>query len=281
MDSGAATGRMSSNNPNLQNIPIRTEEGRRLRRAFVAPPDRLLMAADYNQIELRVLAHVADEPGLIQAFRDDQDIHAATAAELFKVPLAAVTRAQRGLAKTINFATVYGVTAFGLSTRSEMSFAEAEEFLHQYFRTYPQVEQYIKDTVSQVTAQGYVETLVGRKCRFVELQNPHFPAHRRGSAERAAINAPIQGSAADIIKIAMRELETALAARALQGRMLLTVHDELVLETPRAELWPLAALTRDVMEGAYALKVPLKVDLEAGANWRELEPVSWPQAARA
>ena len=278
---GAATGRMSSNNPNLQNIPIRTEEGRRLRRAFVAPPDRLLMAADYNQIELRVLAHVADEPGLVQAFRDDQDIHAATAAELFKVPLAAVTRAQRGLAKTINFATVYGVTAFGLSTRSEMSFAEAEEFLHQYFRTYPQVEQYVKDTVSQVTAHGYVETLVGRKCRFVELQNPHFPAHRRGSAERAAINAPIQGSAADIIKIAMRELETALTARTLQGRMLLTVHDELVLETPRAELWPLAALTRDVMEGAYELKVPLKVDLEAGDNWRELKPVSWPQAARA
>lgn len=270
---GAATGRMSSNNPNLQNIPIRSEEGRRLRRAFTVPEGRILVAADYNQIELRVLAHTVEETGLMQAFADDQDIHAITASELFQVPLSEVSRTQRGLAKTINFATIYGVTAFGLSSRTDMSISEAEDFLNRYFATYPRVEQYIRDTVRQVTQQGYVETLTGRKRFFLELQNTRLTGVRRGAIERAAINAPIQGSAADIIKIAMRKLVPALKADSLQGCMILQVHDELVLEAPRDERDAVAARTRGIMENAYRLRVPLKVDIEYGTNWRDLTPI--------
>ncbi len=271
---GAATGRMSSNNPNLQNIPIRTEEGRRLRRAFVAPEGCCLLAADYNQIELRVLAHAADEPNLIWAFEEDQDIHAITAAELFEVPLREVSREQRGLAKTINFATIYGVSAFGLSSRTEMSRTEAEEFLDRYFMTYPKVEQYIQETLAQVSRQGFVETLTGRKRQFPELQSGKLPPHRRQAIERAAINAPIQGGAADIIKVAMIELDRELTTRSLQSSMILQVHDELVLEVPYAEQQIVAGLTQQTMEGAFKLKVPLKVDVEAGSNWRDLQPIT-------
>ncbi len=271
---GAATGRMSSNNPNLQNIPIRTEEGRRLRGAFIAPPGCILLAADYNQIELRVLAHTTCDPRLIQAFEADHDIHAITAAELFEVPLTSVSREQRGLAKTINFATIYGVSAFGLSSRTEMTRTEAEEFLDRYFMTYPKVEQYIQDTLAQASTQGYVETLTGRKRMFPELQSQSLPKQRRSAIERAAINAPIQGGAADIIKVAMINLARELAAQSLQSTMILQVHDELVLEVPEVETAVVAELTRRTMEDAFPLRVPLKVDVEVGSNWRDLQPVT-------
>ena len=269
---GAVTGRMSSSDPNLQNIPIRTELGREIRRAFIAPPGWRLLSADYSQVELRVLAHVAGEPGLIAAFRANQDIHAATAAQLFHVPLDEVNRDQRGLAKTINFATIYGVSEFGLSSRTEMSRQEARHFLDQYFVTYPRIRDYIADTIRQATEQGYVSTLLGRKRFFPELQNSRLPYNQRQAIERAAINAPIQGTAADIMKLAMHHLHKRLAELGLQARMLLQVHDELVLEMPETETAAVVALVREVMENAYTLDVPLKADVEVGPNWYNLEP---------
>lgn len=271
---GAVTGRMSSSNPNLQNIPIRTEIGREIRRAFIAPPGWLLLSADYSQVELRILAHITQEPALIEAFQADQDIHAATASRLFGVPIDQVTREQRGLAKTINFATIYGVSAFGLSSRTEMSPQQAQEFLDQYFATYPRVSQYIAETIEKANSQGYVETLLGRKRFFPELQNRRLPHNQRQAVERAAINAPIQGTAADIMKIAMIRLHRRLQEERYQARMLLQVHDELVLELPEAERKPVADLVREVMETAYPLSVPLKVDVEVGPDWYNLEPVA-------
>ena len=267
---GASTGRMSSSSPNLQNIPIRTEMGRKVRRAFVAAPGWLLMAADYSQVELRVLAHVAQEETLIKAFQEGLDIHAATAARLFDVPLAEVARDQRGLAKTINFATIYGSSAFGLSTRTDMTPKEAQRFMDQYFDTYPQIKAYIADTVVHVESEGYVETLLGRKRYFRELQNERLPYSRRQGVERAAINAPIQGAAADIMKIAMIRLHHQLKQGGYQARMLLQVHDEVVLELPPEEQEEVAALVCTVMESAYTLDVPLKVDVEAGLDWYNL-----------
>lgn len=269
--SGAVTGRMSSSNPNLQNIPIRTELGRQIRRAFVAEPGWLLMAADYSQVELRILAHIAQEPGLLTAFQEDQDIHAATAARLFDVNIADVDKNQRGLAKTINFATIYGVSAFGLSSRTDMGPKEAQKFLDQYFETYPQIQVYIDKTLNMAKQEGYVETLLGRKRFFPELQSGNLQFNRRSGIERAAMNAPIQGTAADIMKIAMINLHERLAASKLQTRMLLQVHDELVLELPPEEKDEALALVCDVMESAYTLDVPLKVDVEVGINWYDME----------
>jgi len=269
---GAVTGRMSSSNPNLQNIPIRTELGREIRRAFVAPEGWLLIAADYSQVELRIMAHVAKEEILIDAFRNNQDIHATTASKLFGVPLTEVTSAQRGLAKTINFATIYGSSAFGISSRTDMDPKEAQRFLDQYFVTYPRIREYIERTIEQLRREGYVETLSGRKRFFPELQNGRLPFNQRQGVERAAINAPIQGTAADVMKIAMIRVYEALQAQGLQARMLLQVHDELVLEAPIAEKTQVVKLLCDIMEAAYAFDVPLKVDVEAGTNWYDLEP---------
>ncbi|MEZ4611643.1 MAG: DNA polymerase, partial [Caldilineaceae bacterium] len=245
---GAVTGRMSSSNPNLQNIPIRTELGREIRRAFLPADGWVLLSADYSQVELRVLAHVAQEQGLIDAFRADQDIHVATAARLFDVPMAEVTRQQRGLAKTINFATVYGSSAFGISTRTEMDTKQAQQFLDQYFIMYPQIKAYVADTMTAAAEKGYVETLLGRKRFFPELLSGRLPYNQRMAVERAAINAPIQGTAADIMKIAMIRLHERLRTDGLHARMLLQVHDELVLEVPPEEVETVAALVRDVME---------------------------------
>lgn len=270
---GAVTGRMSSSNPNLQNIPIRTELGREVRRAFIAPDGWYLIAADYSQVELRVLAHVAQEPALIESFLADQDIHAATAARLFHVPIEEVDRSQRGLAKTINFATIYGVSEFGLSSRTEMSRAEARQFLNQYFEAYPKIQAYIQSTIQQANNQGYVETLLGRKRLFPELLAGRVPFNQRQAIERAAINAPIQGTAADIMKLAMIDLHNQLCAINSPARMLLQVHDELVLETPAHALEETAQLVCTVMESAYKLDVPLKVDVEYGQNWYTLEPL--------
>lgn len=270
---GAVTGRMSSSNPNLQNIPIRTELGREVRRAFIAPPEWELIAADYSQVELRVLAHVAQESALIESFLADQDIHAATAARLFHVPIEEVDRRQRGLAKTINFATIYGVSEFGLSSRTDMTREEARHFLSQYFETYPKIQAYIQQTIERANTEGYVETLLGRKRFFPELQSGRLPYNQRQAVERAAINAPIQGTAADIIKLAMIELHRRLQEEGASARLLLQVHDELVLETPVGELESTAQLVREVMESAYTLDIPLKVDVEYGRNWYTLQPI--------
>ena len=269
---GAVTGRMSSSDPNLQNIPIRTEIGREIRRAFVAPPGWLLMSADYSQIELRVLAHVAHEESFIAAFKADADIHAATAARLFKVPLEQVTKEQRGLGKTINFATVYGSSAFGISNRTDFDPKQAQAFMDQYFETYPRVREYIDATIEQAHRDGYVQTLLGRKRFFPELGQGNVPYMQRQALERQAINAPIQGAAADIMKIAMVRLHDALVAQGFEARMLLQVHDELVLEFPPAEQERLVALVCDVMENAYPLDVPLRVDVEIGPNWYDMQP---------
>jgi len=269
---GAVTGRMSSSNPNLQNIPIRTELGREIRRAFVVPAGCLLISADYSQIELRVLAHVAKEETLINAFRNDQDIHATTASKLFGVPIEQVTRDQRGLAKTINFATIYGSSAFGISNRTDMDPKEARRFMDQYFVTYPNIKEYIEKTTKLANEAGYVETLLGRKRFFPELQSGRLPFMQRAAVERAAINAPIQGAAADIMKIAMIHLHEQLQAGGFEARMLLQVHDELVLEAPVGEKEALVPVICEVMENAYQLDVPLKVDVEVGPNWYDLEP---------
>ncbi len=268
---GAVTGRMSSSNPNLQNIPIRTELGREIRRAFVVPDGYLLLAADYSQVELRILAHVAKEDALINAFRNNLDIHVATASKLFGVPIEQVTRDQRGLAKTINFATIYGSSAFGISNRTDMDPKEARRFMDQYFVTYPNIKEYIEQTTRLANEKGYVETLLGRKRFFPELQSGRLPFMQRASVERAAINAPIQGAAADIMKIAMLRLHERLQTEGLRARMLLQVHDELVLEAPIEEKEALVPLVCDVMEHAYQLDVPLKVDVEVGPNWYDLE----------
>ncbi len=270
---GAVTGRMSSSNPNLQNIPIRTELGREIRRAFVAPAGWSLIAADYSQVELRILAHVAKEEILIDAFRNNQDIHATTASKLFNVPIEEVTRDQRGLAKTINFATIYGSSAFGISNRTDMDPKEAQHFLDQYFVTYPRIKEYIEQTKSLLFEQGYVETLLGRKRFFHELQGGRLLFNQRMAIERAAINAPIQGTAADIMKIAMIRLHDELTSGKFAARMLLQVHDELVLEVPEAECEAVTKIICDVMESAYQLDVPLRVDVEAGPNWYDLEEV--------
>ncbi len=270
---GAVTGRMSSSNPNLQNIPIRTEIGREIRRAFIAPPGWTLISADYSQVELRVLAHVAQEQPLIDAFLADHDIHSTTASKLFHIPLAEVTKAQRGLGKTINFATIYGVSAFGLSSRTELKQDEAKEFLRQYFEAYPNVRRYLEQTKAMAATEGYVETLLGRRRYFPELRSRSLTVNMRLGAERMAINAPIQGTAADIMKIAMIRLHAELKAQGFRTRMLLQVHDELVLEAPDEEVVVVSEVVRRCMEDAYQLVVPLKVDVEAGPNWRDLEPV--------
>jgi DNA polymerase I len=269
---GAVTGRMSSSNPNLQNIPIRTELGRDIRRSFIAPQGWKLISADYSQVELRILADVTNEQGLVEAFLADQDIHAATAARLFNVPIEKVDRAQRGLAKTINFATIYGVSEFGLSSRTEMSRQEARHFLDQYFVTYPKIREYIDNTIRQANQQGYVETLLGRKRFFPELLNQRLPYNQRQAVERAAVNAPIQGTAADIMKLAMIELHDELKKGGYRTRMLMQVHDELVLEAPDEETEAIVELVCRVMESAYKLDVPLKVDVEIGPDWYNQEP---------
>lgn len=270
---GAVTGRMSSSNPNLQNIPIRTEQGRLIRKAFVPREGWVLLAADYSQVELRILAHISQDQKLISAFRDDMDIHTTTAAALFGVEMDDVTKDQRGMAKMINFATIYGVSAFGLSSRTDMGPKEAQKFLDQYFETYPAVHDYIGNTLQMAADEGYVKTLRGRKRFFPELQSGSLGRNQRGAVERAAMNAPIQGTSADITKIAMLDLFDKLARSDLQAKMLLQVHDELVLECPPEEKEITAELVRQTMEQAFSLDVPLRVDVEWGYNWYDLEEI--------
>jgi DNA polymerase-1 len=273
---GAETGRLSSSAPNLQNIPIRTEIGREIRRAFVAEEGWRLLSADYSQVELRILAHISEDENLLAAFAHGEDIHASAASRVYGVPIGEVTKEQRAVAKMMNFATSYGVSAFGLAQRTGLAQAEAAQFMERYFATYPGVRRYLDATKAFAREHGYVETLLGRRRFFPVLKTtaPGSQAYAiRQAAERAAINHPIQGTAADIIKIAMARLYRALQDGGYRSRITLQVHDELVLETPVAELAAVSRLVRETMENAYVLKAPLKVDAEAGPNWYELAPV--------
>ena len=264
-----STGRLSSNDPNLQNIPIRTEEGRKIRAAFVAAPGHVLLSADYSQIELRLAAHVADIPALKEAFLAGLDIHAATASEVFNVPLDRMDPLTRRRAKAINFGILYGISAFGLGNQIGVTQAEAADYIKRYFERFPGIRAYMERTKAECRTTGYVETIFGRKCYIPGIRDAN-PARRAG-AERQAINAPLQGSAADIIKRAMGRLPEALAESGLKARPLLQVHDELLFEVPEAEIEATAALAKEVMEGACAprceLSVPLVVETGAAQSW--------------
>ena len=266
----AATGRLSSSNPNLQNIPIRTEVGRRIRRAFLADPGAYLLAADYSQIELRILAHVTREPALVAAFEAGEDIHAATASRLFKVPLAEVQPDQRRLAKTVNFAVLYGQSAFGLARTTGMGNAEAVEFIRNYEQTFPLVREYVQNTLHQARTQGYVQTLKGRRRYFPDMSG--LPVVQRQAAEREATNMPIQGTNADMIKMAMIALQRQMEELGLHARQILQVHDELVLEVPDNEVDLVAALVDGAMRNALVLSVPIQVEIKLGRNWYDVKP---------
>jgi DNA polymerase-1 len=268
MQTVAATGRLSSNNPNLQNIPIRTERGRQVRKAFI-PRDKehVLLAADYSQIELRIIAALSEEENMIQAFKNGEDIHASTAAKVFNIPLDEVTREQRGNAKTVNFGIIYGVSAFGLSNQTDLSRTEAKELIETYYKTYPKLRDYIDDQIHFARENGYVQTVLGRR-RYLNGINGSN-AVVRGAAERNAVNAPIQGSAADIIKIAMININKKLSEGNFKSKMLLQVHDELVFDAYKPELDTLQEMIKTEMEGAYTLAVPLVVDIGLGNDWLE------------
>jgi len=271
---GTVTGRLSSSDPNLQNIPIRTELGRHVRSAFVADDGMRLIAADYSQVELRVMAHVSRDHGLLGAFERGEDIHASTAAAILDVPLEDVTPNQRRLAKAVNFGLSYGQTAYGLAQATGLTQAEAENFITTYFERFPGVREYIRNTKVLAGRHGYVETLLGRRRYFPELQPGSKASHyARQAAERMAINAPIQGTAADIIKIAMIQLYDALQERGLRTQMILQVHDELIVEAPEEEIEAAIPLMCEVMEHAFELDAPLEVDLKMGPNWEEMDPV--------
>ena len=268
MQTVAATGRLSSNNPNLQNIPIRTERGRQVRKAFVPRnKDYVLLAADYSQIELRIIAALSEEDTMIEAFKQGEDIHASTASKVFDVPIDEVTREQRGNAKTVNFGIIYGVSAFGLSNQTDLSRTEARELIDTYYKTYPKLREYIQEQIDFARENGYVQTVLGRRRYLKDINGSN--AVVRGAAERNAVNAPIQGSAADIIKIAMIRIHEKLKEGSYKTRMLLQVHDELVFDVYKPELEALKKMIRSEMENAFKLAVPLVVDLGEGGNWLE------------
>jgi DNA polymerase-1 len=268
----AVTGRLSSSDPNLQNIPIRSDLGRVVRQAFVAMPGYLLLSVDYSQVELRIVAHMADDQAMLAAFRAGQDIHTTTAAAVYGVPLEAVTKDQRRRAKGINFGLIYGMSAFGLTRTTDLTLADAEDFVAAYFQQFPGVKRYLDGIRRLAAEQGYVETLLGRRRYFPGLKTQR-DVNTRNREEREAINAPVQGTAADIMKIAMLRVPAALVQAGLKARMLLQVHDELVLECPVNELAQAAQTVQQVMENAFQLKVPLETEARSGKNWGEMSPV--------
>ena len=261
----AVTGRLASSDPNLQNIPARTAEGRRIREAFIAPPGHVLVSADYSQIELRIMAHLSDDAGLLTAFAENRDIHTATAAEVFGVPLAEVSADQRRMAKVINFGLIYGMSAFGLASQLNLDRSAAQAYIDRYFARYPGVADYMQRTREAARSQGYVETVFGRRLYLPEI-NAKNPQRRQG-AERAAINAPMQGTAADLIKLAMIAVQGWLDSEKLLSKLLLQVHDELVLEVPETELDRICTELPQLMCGVAELKVPLIVGVGTGSNW--------------
>jgi DNA polymerase-1 len=263
----AATGRLSSSDPNLQNIPVRTAEGRRIRQAFIAPPGFKLLAADYSQIELRIMAHLSGDEGLTAAFAAGEDIHRATAAEVFNTPLAEVTNDQRRSAKAINFGLIYGMSAFGLARQLGLERSAAQTYVDLYFERYPGVRRYMDETRDGARRQGYVSTVFGRRLYLPEINARNV--QRRQYAERSAINAPMQGTAADIIKRAMIGVAAWLDAHAPEAKLIMQVHDELVIEVPENRAAEIGAAVARIMEGAAELRVPLHVDQGLGANWDE------------
>ncbi len=269
---GTVTGRIASSDPNLQNIPTRTELGRRVRYGFVAAPGTKLLAVDYSQIELRIVAHIAQDEAMLNAFREGQDIHSATAAAIFDVPINEITKDQRRHAKAINFGLIYGMSPFGLTRSTDLTLAEAENFVKAYFARFPGVKKYLDGIRKLAAEQGYVETLLGRRRYFPNLKSgTNYNLRQR--EEREAINAPIQGSAADIMKLAMLHLPAALDKAQSAAKILLQVHDELILEAPEGELIQTAELVKDTMENAFKLDIPMTTDARIGASWGELEPV--------
>jgi DNA polymerase-1 len=268
MQTVAATGRLSSNNPNLQNIPIRTERGRQIRKAFIARDENYtLLSADYSQIELRIIAALCGEENMIKAFKNHEDIHKSTAAKVFNVPLDEVTKEQRSHAKTVNFGIIYGVSAFGLSNQTNLSRKESADLIEAYYKTYPRLKSFIQEQVDFAREHGYVETISGRRRYLKDINSAN--AIVRGGAERNAVNAPIQGSAADIIKIAMINIHKKLTAENWKSKMLLQVHDELVFDVHNSELEKIQPMIKHEMENAFKMAVPLDVEIGLGKNWLE------------
>ena len=264
----ASTGRLSSQDPNLMNIPIRTELGRRIRQAFIPEAGWQFVAADYSQIELRILAHLSEEPALIESFARGEDIHTRTASEVFKIPAASVTSLQRTIAKSANYAILYGVSAFGLSQATKIDQKVAQKYISDYFASHPRVRAFIDRTLAEGRERGHVSTLLGRRRYLPDLASGNPVA--RNAAERMAMNAPVQGTASDMIKIAMVRVQAALTERGLRARMLLQVHDELLFEAPPDEVAAVEALAREIMAAALPLKVPVVVDVKTGADWAEV-----------
>jgi DNA polymerase-1 len=262
---GTATGRLSSSDPNLQNIPIRTELGNKIRKAIIAPPGAYLLSADYSQIDLRVLAHLSQDPGLIAAFAQDEDIHASTASKLFGIPEDEVTPEMRRNAKTVNFGVIYGMSDYGLEQATNLSREEATQFIALYFEKYPKVKEYLEATKEQARKLGYVQTVLGRRRFLPEINSANRMV--KEAAERMAINAPVQGSSADIIKIAMINLHREIERRNLKSKMLLQIHDELLFEVPEEEVEEMKSLVNEFMPRAVELRIPVKIDIKLGKNW--------------
>ena len=263
----AATGRLSSLNPNLQNIPIRTARGQQIRGAFVAEEGKKIISADYSQIELRLIAELSGEDNMIKAFQNGEDIHASTASKLFKIPLDQVDKTQRSQAKTVNFGIIYGQGAFALAEQTGLSRTEAKQMIDSYYENYPKLKIFMTEQVEKARKNGFVETILGRKRHLKDINSNNFVV--RGHAERNAVNAPIQGSAADVIKIAMIDIDRALSEGGFKTKMLLQVHDELLFEVPEEEIEPIKALIKEKMESAMKTKVPLIVEVGVGNNWLE------------
>jgi DNA polymerase-1 len=263
----AVTGRLSSNDPNLQNIPVRTAEGRRIREAFIAPPGSVIVSADYSQIELRIMAHLSQDKGLLLAFAAGEDVHRHTASEIFSVESASVTSEQRRYAKVINFGLIYGMSAFGLASQLGIERSAAQQYMERYFLRYPGVKDYMERTRESARNLGYVETVFGRRLYLPEIKAGN-PARRQGS-ERAAINAPMQGTAADLIKLAMIAVQGWISKSGMTSRLIMQVHDELVLEVPDSEIDAVRKELPRLMNSVATLAVPLAVDVGAGPNWEK------------
>jgi DNA polymerase-1 len=263
----AVTGRLASNEPNLQNIPVRTAEGRRIREAFIAPPGHRIVSADYSQIELRIMAHISGDESLLRAFKDGEDVHRATAAEIFSVARGEVSSDQRRIAKVINFGLIYGMSAFGLSANLGITRDAAKLYIDRYFTRYPGVARYMDETRLVAKRRGYVETVFGRRLWLPEINGGNGP--RRQAAERAAINAPMQGTAADLIKLSMIAVQRWLETSGVKSKLIMQVHDELVLEVPDAELEEVCVKVPHLMSSVAELNAPLLAELGSGANWEE------------